>query len=306
MEPHEAPVSQPAPEKQVCGIVMPISAIDGCSDSHWRDVLDIIMEAISNTAFQGNLVSFADDAGTIQKRIVQNLYDNPIVVCDVSGKNPNVMFELGLRLAFDKPTIIIKDDKTPYSFDTAQIEHVEYPRDLRFAQVVEFKDKLAAKITATTEKAAKDPNYTTFLKHFGEFKVAKIDQTVVSEQVFILEELKGIRKDINRVERMQIHPARTAGVKRHVGSNLAPSIVGGSVAVNFRSEYCLKNISTNRALEVCDFMSIFPGVELVEPTNPIGHTHVTVLAPSGKTLELLDEALKVQFSDMSFAPCPGE
>jgi hypothetical protein len=62
-----------------------------------------------------------------QKRIVQNIYDNEMVICDVSAKNPNVMFELGMRLAFDKPAIIIKDDKTNYSFDTAPIEHLEYP-----------------------------------------------------------------------------------------------------------------------------------------------------------------------------------
>jgi hypothetical protein len=70
----------------------------------------------------------ADDIGVIQKRIVQNLYSSDVIVCDVSGKNPNVMFELGMRLAFDKPTLIVKDDKTDYSFDTGIIEHVPYPR----------------------------------------------------------------------------------------------------------------------------------------------------------------------------------
>lgn len=74
------------------------------------------------------------------------MYENPIVVCDVSGKNPNVMFELGIRLAFDKPTIIIKDDKTSYSFDTSPIEHLEYPRDLRYNRIEDFKSKLTDKI----------------------------------------------------------------------------------------------------------------------------------------------------------------
>ncbi|WP_353118770.1 hypothetical protein [Myroides odoratus] len=55
---------------------------------------------------------------------MNNIYNDEIVVCDVSSKNPNVMFELGLRLAFDKPTIIIKDEKTGYSFDTGVIEHL--------------------------------------------------------------------------------------------------------------------------------------------------------------------------------------
>ena len=184
-------------EDKICGIVMPISTMDGCTDSHWAEVLNIISDAISDAGFSGNLVSNADDVGIIQKRIIQNLYDNPIVVCDVSCKNPNVMFELGLRLAFDKPTIIIKDDETSYSFDTSPIEHIEYPRDLRFTQIVDFKEKLTEKIIATYKKSTEDEHYTTFLKHFGEFKVAKIDKKEVSGQEFILEELKSLRRSIN-------------------------------------------------------------------------------------------------------------
>lgn len=179
--------------KPLCGIVMPISPIDGCSENHWTDVFDIISKTIKDAGFEFNLVSNADDIGVIQKRIIQNLYDNPIVVCDVSGKNPNVMFELGIRLAFDKPTIIIKDDKTTYSFDTAPIEHVEYPRDLRFNRIEEFKQKLKDKLVNTYEKSKQDPSFSTFLKHFGEFKVAKIDTKEVSQQEFIMDELKSLR-----------------------------------------------------------------------------------------------------------------
>ncbi|WP_035478786.1 hypothetical protein [Aliagarivorans marinus] len=186
---------------QTCGIVMPISGIDGCSESHWSEVLSILTDAIEDADFEGNLVSNADDVGIIHKRIIQNLYDNPIVVCDVSCKNPNVMFELGMRLAFDKPTIIVKDDKTSYSFDTSSIEHLEYPRDLRFSQIVEFKEKLSEKIQATYNKSTSDDNYTTFLKHFGEFKVAKIDKKEVSAQEFILEEIKNLRRSLSRMER---------------------------------------------------------------------------------------------------------
>ncbi|WP_222120538.1 hypothetical protein [Marinobacter maritimus] len=188
-------------ETKVCGIVMPISSIDGCAETHWSEVLEIINEAVDDAGFEGNLVSNSDEVGIIHKRIIQNLYDNPIVVCDVSCKNPNVMFELGLRLAFDKPTIIIKDDKTSYSFDTSAIEHLEYPRDLRFSQIVEFKQKLSAKIQATFKKSTTDENYTTFLKHFGEFKVAKIDQKEVSGQEYILEELKNLRRSVQRMDR---------------------------------------------------------------------------------------------------------
>ncbi len=113
-------------------------------------------------------------------------------MCDVSGKNPNVMFELGLRLAFNKPTIIVKDDKTSYSFDTAPIEHLDYPRDLRFTTIVEFKKRLVEKIKATYQTSISDPSYTTFLKHFGEFTVAKLDKKEISGHEYIVEELRSL------------------------------------------------------------------------------------------------------------------
>ena len=155
--------------------------------------MEILNDSIDKAGFEPNLVSNADDVGVIQKRIIQNLYDNAIVICDVSGKNPNVMFELGVRLAFDKPTIIIKDDKTPYSFDTAPIEHLEYPRDLRFNKIQEFSFKLIEKIKKTYDKSINDPEFSTFLKHFGEFKVAKIEHKEVSQQEYILDEIKSLR-----------------------------------------------------------------------------------------------------------------
>jgi len=125
---------------------------------------------------------------------VQNLYDNPILVCDVSGKNPNVMFEFGIRLAFDKPTVIIKDDCTDYCFDTGILEHLEYPRDLRFKSIVGFKKKLTEKIKATYHKSIRDKEYSPFIKHFGKFTIAKIHEKEIPSDVYLrasIEELKG-------------------------------------------------------------------------------------------------------------------
>lgn len=181
-----------------CGLVMPISAIDGCDETHWEQVRAIIEESLVGTNIEVELVSDADDVGVIQKRIIQNLYDNDIVVCDVSCKNPNVMFELGMRLAFDKPAVIIKDDVTPYSFDTSPVEHIGYPRGLHYHQIQEFKKKLKSKILSTLE-SAKKADYTTFLKHFGKFVVAKLDEKKVGRDEYILEALQDLRKDVNRI-----------------------------------------------------------------------------------------------------------
>jgi hypothetical protein len=178
-----------------CGIVMPISEFDGCSESHWSEVLEIIERSIQDAGFDPNLVSNADEMGVIQKRIVQNLYDNPIVVCDISGRNPNVMFELGMRLAFDKPTIVIKDDKTPFSFDTSPIEHLTYPRDLRFSKIESFQEKLVEKIQNTAGGSGKE----SFLKSFGSFKVAQIDVEESSVDTLMLDDIQQTKIQISEI-----------------------------------------------------------------------------------------------------------
>lgn len=186
-------------KKPICGIVMPISSIDNCSESHWVDVKGIITCAIEKAGFEAQLVSEANDSGIIQKRIVQNLYNNDIVVCDVSCKNPNVMFELGMRLAFDKPTIVIMDNMTQYSFDTAPIEHLGYPRDLNYYQILKFQEKLSEKIKGTIE-AAKQPQYTTFLKHFGEFNLAEIENKQGTLDQVVLSKLDELSNQISIIK----------------------------------------------------------------------------------------------------------
>ena len=184
----------------ICGIIMPISPIDGCGAEHWQEVKNIFEEAIKEAGYKPNLVSDSNDSGVIQKRIVQNIYDNEIVICDVSCKNPNVMFELGMRLAFDKPTIVIIDDKTNYSFDTAPIEHLNYPRDLNYYKIKDFQKKIVEKIKGTIE-SAKTKGYTTFLKHFGEFKVAEIEHkegTFNDVIISKLDEILSVSKVVNK------------------------------------------------------------------------------------------------------------
>ena len=263
---------------------MPISAIDGCSQEHWAEVLDIVSDAIDEAEMEANLVSNADEVGIIQKRIIQNLYDNPIVVCDVSGKNSNVMFELGMRLAFDKPTIIIKDDKTSYSFDTAVIEHLEYPRDLRFAKIVEFKEKLTEKVVATLAKSRTDASYTTFLKNFGEFVIPVLEKTEVPAQDFILDELKNLRR---AVEKATIRPRSEP---RRVGPNLRPG----------RLDVCMRSVPDEQIDQAMRVAGNYPGIEktrLLEKSPD--HRHIIISSAENVDLTPLRDLLYPQVSPVA-------
>ncbi|WP_339222587.1 hypothetical protein [Paenibacillus sp. FSL W7-1332] len=185
------------------GLVMPIAPIDSCTAEHWIDVKRIITESLASLSdYDTNpkIVSEGDSTGLIHKRIVEGLYTSDIVICDVSCKNPNVMFELGMRLAFDKPTVIIKDDQTGYAFDTGVIEHLQYPRDLRYKAIVDFKEQLAQKVKSTFEDSLKDPNHSPFLKSFGTFRVSSLKEDEVSPNEFIIRTLQDIQVDINELK----------------------------------------------------------------------------------------------------------
>lgn len=131
------------------------------------------------------------------------------------------MFELGLRLAFDKPTIIIKDETTGDSFDTAPIERLEYSRSLHYPSVVRFKKKLKEKILATMDKAEKDENYSPFLRNFGELVPAKISKQEVSQQQFWDKKVQGLDEKLDLVlKRLARQNQETdAGVWRKIQSD---------------------------------------------------------------------------------------
>lgn len=182
--------TQTVEEAKICGIVRPISASSVYSSQHWEEVGQIIDDAVQGAGYEPRLVSDGDSSGIIHARIVANLYRDPVVVCDISGKNPNVMLELGMRLAFDKPVVVIKDDNTEYSFDTSPIEHLTYPSSLHYPSITLFKERLTEKVIATCESfdASK-----SFLRQFGPIKVAEISEERVPGYELVREELRELR-----------------------------------------------------------------------------------------------------------------
>lgn len=67
----------------------------------------------------------------IQSTIVNDLIDADLVIADLTEHNPNVMFELGVRMAEDKPVVLIKASGTGPLFDIDNMLRVfEYSPNL--------------------------------------------------------------------------------------------------------------------------------------------------------------------------------
>lgn len=184
--------------KKVFGLIMPISAIEDCDENHWRKIREIVEEAVDEYGAKIRMVSEKEDSGIIQKSIVQAIYDDELIICDVSCKNPNVLFELGMRLAFDKPVVIIYDGIGKYPFDITNIKYVSYPRGLDYCEIKKFKESLKKMI----EKTLKETD-NTFLKTFGTFTTYKAKEETVElkeSEKMVLDKLEEINKKLFLLE----------------------------------------------------------------------------------------------------------
>jgi hypoxanthine phosphoribosyltransferase len=65
--------------------------------------------------------------GSISASIVRNLVMSDIVIVDITGRNPNVFLELGMRYALrSKITILLAQEGTAIPFDVKGYRHIEY------------------------------------------------------------------------------------------------------------------------------------------------------------------------------------
>ena len=104
--------------QQECFVIMPISDHDGYEKGHFRRVYeDIIIPACEKSDYKAVRADEVEETDIIHLSILKKIIEAPMAICDLSTRNPNVLFELGLRQAFDKPVVLIQEKGTERIFD---------------------------------------------------------------------------------------------------------------------------------------------------------------------------------------------
>jgi hypothetical protein len=115
----------------------------------------------------GFLVQTANRKGSevIQSTIINDLLDADLVIADLTDHNPNVLFELGLRMAEDKPVALIKAADTGRIFDVDNMLRVfEYKPHLWRSTIEVDLPALTAHIKATWENRSDGQTYMKILR----------------------------------------------------------------------------------------------------------------------------------------------
>ncbi|EPR71058.1 hypothetical protein ADICYQ_0649 [Cyclobacterium qasimii M12-11B] len=90
-------------KEKVCFIIMPISDQEGYEKGHFSRVYKhLIVPACERAGFKPIRADDEVKTNYIVIDIIRKILDSDIVLADLSAKNPNVMYELGIRQAFNK------------------------------------------------------------------------------------------------------------------------------------------------------------------------------------------------------------
>lgn len=180
-------------ELKTCFIVMPISNADGYEPGHFNRVYDYIIKPACEAA--GFKPSRADDTkhtNTIILDILNQIVKADMVVCDLSSKNPNVMYELGIRQAFNLPVVLMKDLATNRVFDTSSLRDIEYDHSLRIDTVRTAIGKISEALKETYEKKDSDTHSLISLLNI-EAATLPVRKELSAETTLILEEIKALK-----------------------------------------------------------------------------------------------------------------
>lgn len=200
-----------------CFVIMPIADCEGYEKGHFAHVYnDIIKPAIEKTEFMAIRADEVKETNLIHLDILKKLIDAPIAVCDLSTRNPNVLFELGIRQAFDKPVVLIQEKGTPKIFDIAPLRYLEYSKEMKYHEVLESQKKLQEAIEATKGVENEADNINSIVKLMALSSSAVIPNLDKSnKEVMALDFLQAQMTDLKMMMEMIMQDGRRANAKRN-------------------------------------------------------------------------------------------
>lgn len=189
---------QEATEK-TCFIIMPIADHPKYDEGHFNRVYEyLIKPACKNAGYKAIRADDSKASHMIMFDILKKIVECDMAICDLSTKNANVFYELGLRQAFNKKTILITDGEEKEPFDVTGFRYVKYDKSLRIDTVNNHINSISSMIEETEIADENDINSVVSLL---KIKPASIDKTkdiqLSKENTIIFNMLNEMNKKIN-------------------------------------------------------------------------------------------------------------
>jgi len=181
-----------------CFVISPIG-LEGTetrarSDQIFSFVIKPAVEVLGYEAIRGDQIH---QPGMISSQVIEHLMDDEIAIADLTGKNPNVYYELAIRHVIKKPVIHIKDVSESLPFDVLGMRTIDV--DYRFIQSMErCKQDIIKQIKGIESSSNEIETPITFTER------AKSIDGILSELVRLDSEIKSI-KQMPTVDNKQVN-----------------------------------------------------------------------------------------------------
>ncbi len=182
---------------------MPISDQDGYDKGHFNRVYEhLIKPACIKAGFKPIRADEEVKTNYIVVDIIRKILDSEMVLCDLSAKNPNVLYELGLRQAFNRKVVLIKDKKTNRIFDIQGLRTIDYDENLRIDEVNKSIDQLSKTLGETHQSEGEINSLIQLLS----LKPAELPTQInlSQESSLILDTLNDISNRMRKLEKPDI------------------------------------------------------------------------------------------------------
>jgi hypothetical protein len=162
-------IAQPAEatdDTPVCFVIMPFVEHD--EDRYPTGFFEEVLESLFTPAITGAglQVRTAQRQGSdlIHSTIIRELLSADLVLADLTEHNPNVLFELGMRIAENKPVVLVRATGTGRIFDVDHVLRIqEYSPNLWPSTVEHDQPLLEAHIKAGWENRESEDTYRNIL-----------------------------------------------------------------------------------------------------------------------------------------------
>jgi len=155
------------PTGNMCFVLMPFHSD---FDNQWKLVIEPAIREAGLSPWRGD----DEHLGTniIMRDITKSIFDARLIIADITGRNPNVMYELGLAHAAKKPVIMVIQEGEDVPFDVNQVRYLKYDVEKLF----QLKPDLVERIKSTLNMAAGDrPDFFPELKLFSKEEFEELE-----------------------------------------------------------------------------------------------------------------------------------
>lgn len=195
-------------DKERCFIITPIGNKNEEIRRHINGIIDAVIKPLLKNDYDVIVSHEISDLGSINKQIIREIYNDKLVIANLTAVNPNVMYELAFRHTIGKPVLIIAEEGTKLPFDISVERTIFYNNDA--LGTIELAESLKKFISAIDFDEISSPIHDTISDINKELKLVDSnkgeDGKSINNLEYILKRLDSIESSVKSLRQKRTFP----------------------------------------------------------------------------------------------------